>query len=93
MISQVQMKYSFSLNSFGVSASVSRPGVWITFQSLSHQRKKMSLEKALCMSIWGCGSPATYCQPASAAGFTSCRSQEWDLHSPSPTVFVCLEFS
>jgi hypothetical protein len=45
------------------------------------------------MSIWGCSSPATYCHPAAAAGFIYCRSQEWALHSPSPTGFVYLEFS
>jgi hypothetical protein len=45
------------------------------------------------MSMWGCGSPATYCQPAAAAGFIYCRSQEWTLHSPSPAGFVYLEFS
>jgi hypothetical protein len=65
--------------------------------SLSHQRKrkkkKKSLETALRMSIWGCGSPATYCQPAAVAGFIYCRSQEWALHSPSPTGFVYFEFS
>jgi hypothetical protein len=44
------------------------------------------------MSIWGCFSPATYCQPAAAAGFIHRRSQEWALHSPSPTAFVYLEF-
>jgi hypothetical protein len=44
------------------------------------------------MSIWGCNSPGTYCQPA-AAGFIYCRSLEWDLHSPSPIGFVYLEFS
>jgi hypothetical protein len=45
------------------------------------------------MSIWGWSSPATYCQPAAAAGFIYCRSQEWALHWPSPTGFVYLEFS
>jgi hypothetical protein len=45
------------------------------------------------MSIWGCGSPATYFQPSAAAGFIYCRTQEWDLHSPSPTGFIYLEFS
>jgi hypothetical protein len=45
------------------------------------------------MFIWGCGSPATYCQPAAPAGFIYYRSQEWALHSPSPTGFVYLEFS
>jgi hypothetical protein len=48
------------------------------------------------MSILGCSSPATYCQPAVAAGFIYCKSQEWDLHSPhspSPAGFVYLEFS
>jgi hypothetical protein len=85
------MQCSFSLNSFGISPSASSPGVgvWVVVRSLSHQRKKKrSLE-----SIWGCSSPATYCQPAAAAGFIYCRSQEWALHSPSPTGFVYLEFS
>jgi hypothetical protein len=45
------------------------------------------------MSIWGCSSPATYCQPASVAGFIYYRSQEWGLHSPSLASFVYLEFS
>jgi hypothetical protein len=45
------------------------------------------------MSIRDFGSPATYCQPAAAAGFIYCRSQEWALHSPSPAGFVYLEFS
>jgi hypothetical protein len=54
--------------------------------------KKRSLETHLWMSFWGCSSPATYCQPVAAAGFIYCRSQEWDLHSPSPTGFVYLEF-
>jgi hypothetical protein len=47
----------------------------------------------LLISIWGCGSPVTYCQPADAAGFTYCRSQEWALHSPSSTGFLYLAFS
>jgi hypothetical protein len=45
------------------------------------------------MSIWGCSLPATFCQPAAAAGFIYCRSQEWALHSPSSTGSVYLEFS
>jgi hypothetical protein len=45
------------------------------------------------MSIWGCGSSATFCQPAAAADFIYCRSQEWALHSLSPADFVYLEFS
>jgi hypothetical protein len=45
------------------------------------------------MSIWGWGSPACYCQPAAAGGFIDYRSQEWALHSPSPTGFVYLAFS
>jgi hypothetical protein len=45
------------------------------------------------MSVWGCVLPATFCQPAAAAGFIYCRSQEWALHSPSPAGFVYLEFS
>jgi hypothetical protein len=45
------------------------------------------------MSVWGCSSPAFYCQPAAAAGFIYCRSEEWALRSPSPTDFVYLEFS
>jgi hypothetical protein len=45
------------------------------------------------MSIWACSPPATYCQPAAAAGFIYCRSQEWILHSPSPAGFIYLEFS
>jgi hypothetical protein len=45
------------------------------------------------MSIWGCYSPATYCQPADAAGFIYCRSQEWALHSPSSTGFVYVKSS
>jgi hypothetical protein len=62
--------------------------------SLMKGKKKRSLETALWMSIWGCSSPAIYCQPAAAAaGFTYCRSQEWALHSPSPAGFVYLEFS
>jgi hypothetical protein len=40
------------------------------------------------MCIWGCGSPAIYCQPAAAAGFISCRSQEWALHSPNPSLWL-----
>jgi hypothetical protein len=39
------------------------------------------------MSIWGCSSPATSCQPAAAVGFIYCR------HSPSPSGFVYLQFS
>jgi hypothetical protein len=91
------MQYSFSLNSFGVSTSESSPGVGfcVVVLSLSHQRKKKkrSLETALWMSIWCCSSPATYCQPAAASGFIYCRSQEWASHSPSPSIFVYLEFS
>jgi hypothetical protein len=45
------------------------------------------------MSIWGCSSPATYCQPGAVADFIYCRSQEWALHSPSLAGFVYLEFS
>jgi hypothetical protein len=45
------------------------------------------------MSIWGCGSPSTYCKTSASAGFIYCRSQEWDFHSPSPSGFVYLEFS
>jgi hypothetical protein len=45
------------------------------------------------MSIWGCGSPATSCQPSATTSFIYCRSQEWALHSPSPAGFVYLEFS
>jgi hypothetical protein len=33
------------------------------------ERKKRSLETGLWMSIWGCSTPASYCQPAVAAGF------------------------
>jgi hypothetical protein len=44
------------------------------------------------MSIWVCGSPACYCQPAVAGGFIDCRSQEWAYHSPSRAGFVYLEF-
>jgi hypothetical protein len=61
--------------------------------SLIKGKKKWNLETALWMSIWGCSSPATYCQPPAAAGFIYCRSQEWALHSPSPAGFVYLEFS
>jgi hypothetical protein len=60
----------------------------------SHQRKrekKTESGDALWMSIWGCGSPATYCQASVAAVFIHCRSQEWALHSPAG--FVYLEFS
>jgi hypothetical protein len=67
--------------------------VWVIVLSLSHQRKKKVSGTALWMSIWGCSSPATYCQPAPAAGFIYCRSQEWALHSPSPAGFFYLEFS
>jgi hypothetical protein len=44
------------------------------------------------MSIWGCSSPAHYCQPTVAAGFIDCRSQV-RRGSPSPSGFVYLEFS
>jgi hypothetical protein len=44
---------------------------------LSHQRnrKKKGPETCLWKSIWGCGSPACYCQPAFAGGFIDCWPQ------------------
>jgi hypothetical protein len=61
--------------------------------SLIKGKNKWSLGTPLWMSIWGCSSPVTYCQPAAAPGFIYCRSQEWALLSPSPAGFVNLEFS
>jgi hypothetical protein len=50
----------------------------------SHQRKRKkkggSLETALWMSMWGCSSPASYCQPSAAAGF-DCLEFSW-MHVP-----------
>jgi hypothetical protein len=45
------------------------------------------------MSIWGCSSPAHYCQPAVAAGFVyAALRSELNSHL-APTGFVYLEFS
>jgi hypothetical protein len=53
------------------------------------REKQKSLEAALWMSIWGCGSPATCCQPADAAGFiyTDLRNELY-THLATQALFI-----
>jgi hypothetical protein len=57
----------FKCNTVSVSPSASSPSSVVS--SKETKKNTGSLETALWMSIWGCGSPASYCQPSAAAGF------------------------
>jgi hypothetical protein len=87
-----QINLKFKCNTVSVSPSASSPSLSLSHQKTKRTKKrkkrKKSLETALWMSIWGCGSPATYCHCRLYLG----RSQEWVLHSSSPAGFVCLAF-
>jgi hypothetical protein len=61
----IKQNPKFKCNTVSVSPSAS----YVVVSSKEEKKKRGSLETALWMSIWGCGSSASYCQPCAAAGF------------------------
>jgi hypothetical protein len=60
----------FKCNAISVSPSAYSPSsVIVSSKDKKNSNNKKSLGTALLMSICGCRSPATYCQPSTTAGF------------------------